>query len=212
MDDRHPNIPWIKIFFAGFVQGLIWSVASLLLGIPELIRMLSDIESWPKFFDLMWQLPLFLVGFSTLFACLAITMIAYYRFYWMRILVLTTFVLFFSVQILLLIFLPYAGIWGFIFHPLDLPVWGNVIVVGLYAAFIFWWSRIPYGLFIKYNVIGKLVGWIHKTAGETAGNRKRLQEILNDGISGSRKKRRQARKEKRAEKRHRKNQARLENE
>ena len=160
----------------------------------------------------MWKLPLFLVGFSTFFACLCMILIAYYRFYWMRILVLSTFILFFAVQILPLIFMPYIGVWGLIFHPLDLPVWGNVIVVGLYAAFIYWWSRIPYGMFIKYNVIRQLTQWIKKIASETTENRKKLQEVLDEGLSGSRKKRRQARKKKRVEKRKQKKRTTMENE
>ncbi|MBT4845038.1 MAG: hypothetical protein HON92_06345 [Planctomycetaceae bacterium] len=201
MDDRYPNIPWLKIFLSGFTVGLKWSAASLLFGIPELIRMLSDIESWHKFAELMWKLPLFLAGFSILFACAGIILIAYYRFYWMRILVITTFILFFAVQILPLIFMPYVGVWGFIFHPLDLPLWGNVIVVGIYAVFLYWWSKIPYGLFIKYNVIRKLAQWTKKLAGETTANRKKLQEILDEGFTASRKKRRKAGKEKRVDKR-----------
>ena len=211
MDDHYPNIPWLKIFLSGFMAGLIWSSASLLLGIPELVRMLSDIESWPEFVDLAWKLPLFLVAFSILFACLGIILIAYYRFYWMRVLVITIFVLFFSVHVLSLIFLPYVGVWGFIFHPLDLPLWGNVFVVGIYAVFLYWWSKIPYGLFIKYNVIRKLVQWTKKLAGETTENRRKLQEVLDEGFSASRKKRRQARKEKRVEKRKQKKRAAVEN-
>jgi hypothetical protein len=207
MDDHFPNIPWLKIFLSGFMAGLKWSAASLLLGIPELVRMLSDIESWPKFVELIWKLPMFLVAFSILFACLGIILFAYYRFYWMRILVITIFVLFFSVQILPLIFLPYVGVWGFIFHPLDLPLWGNVIIVGLYAVFLYWWSKIPYGLFIKYNVIRQLAQWTKNLAGETTKNREKLQEILDEGFSASRKKRRKARKEKRAEQRKQKKRA-----
>ncbi|MCS5629669.1 MAG: hypothetical protein NZ744_02480 [Pirellulaceae bacterium] len=163
--------------------------------------MLSDIESWHKFAELMWKLPLFLFAFSILFASLGMTLIAYYRFYWMRILVLTTFILFFAPHFLILIFMPYVGVWGFIFHPLDLPLWGNVIVLGIYAVFLYWWSKIPYGLFIKYNVIRKLVQWTKKLAGENTENRKKLQEILDEGFSASRKKRRKARKKKRVEKR-----------
>ena len=109
MDDRYPNIPWLKIFLSGFTVGLKWSAASLLFGIPELIRMLSDIESWHKFAELMWKLPLFLAGFSILFACLCMIFIAYYRFYWVRVLVLTTFILLFAPQFLILIFMPYVG-------------------------------------------------------------------------------------------------------
>jgi hypothetical protein len=207
MDDRYPNIPWLKLFVSGFIAGLTWSSASLLLGIPELIRMLSDIESRHKFTELMWKLPLFLVGFSILFACLCMIFIAYYRFYWVRVLVLTTFILLFAPQFLILIFMPYVGVWGFIFHPLDLPLWVNVIVVGIYAVFLYWWTKIPYGLFIKYNAILKLVQWTKKLAGETTENRKKLREILDEGLSASRKKRRKARKEKRVEKRKQKKQA-----
>ena len=59
----------------------------------------------------------------------------------------------------------------------------------------------PYGLFVKYNVILKLAQWTKKLAGETTENRKKLQEILDEGFSASRKKRRKARKEKRVKKR-----------
>ena len=103
--------------------------------------------------------------------------------------------------------MPYVGVWGFIFHPLDLPLWVNVIVVGIYAVFLYWWTKIPYGLFIKYNAILKLVQWTKKLAGETTENRKKLREILDEGLSASRKKRRKARKEKRVEKRKQKKQA-----
>lgn len=138
---------------------------------------------------------------------MCIILIAYYRFFWMRVLVLVTFVLFFAIQILPIIFLPYIGVWGLIFHPLDLPLWGNTIVVLFYAVFIYWWSKMPYGLFVKYNVIRKLAHWINKLASETTENRKKLQEVLDEGISGSRKKRKKARKGKRADKRKRKKQA-----
>ena len=103
--------------------------------------------------------------------------------------------------------MPYVGVWGFIFHPLDLPLWVNVIVVGIYAVFLYWWTKIPYGLFIKYNAILKLVQWTKKLAGETTENRKKLREILDEGLSASRKKRRKARKEKRVEKRKQKKRA-----
>ncbi len=138
---------------------------------------------------------------------MCIILIAYYRFFWMRVLVLVTFVLFFAIQILPIIFLPYIGVWRLIFHPLDLPLWGNTIVVLFYAVFIYWWSKMPYGLFVKYNVIRKLAHWINKLASETTENRKKLQEVLDEGISGSRKKRKKARKGKRADKRKRKKQA-----
>ena len=72
--------------------------------------------------------------------------------------------------------------------------------MGIYAVFLYWWSKIPYGLFIKYNVIRQLAQWTKKLAGETTKNREKLQEILDEGFSASRKKRRQARKEKRKQK------------
>lgn len=206
MDNQYPNIPWLKLFASGFIGGLIWSSASLLLGIPELIRMLSDIESWHKFTELLWKLPLFIVGFSILFACLCMCFIAYYRFYWVRILVLTAFILFSAVPILSIIFLPYIGAWGLVFDPPNLPVWGYVTVVGLYSLFLYWWSKMPYGLFVKYNVIRRLAQWTQQMAGNTTANRAKLQEIIDEGFSASRKKRRKIRKAKRDEKRKQKKQ------
>jgi hypothetical protein len=46
-------------------------------------------------------------------------------------------------------------------------------------AFVMYWIvKWEYAVFVKYNVIGKLFGWVARTANETSRNRLNLRKAI----------------------------------
>ena len=178
MDDDQQDVPWLKILGSGFIAGIKWVGVSLLVELPILAGMVMDLVSLQKGIRLAIGIPLIAVGMGILVALLGVIYIAYLKYRWMRLIVLTAFVLFFGVHIMMLVLIPYAMIYGFIFQPPNVPLPVFLVIIGLYAAFMYWWTRIQYGLFIKYNVIAKITGWIVRTANESKACRQTLRKYL----------------------------------
>lgn len=179
MNDDYPDIPWLKIIGSGFWHGMKWAGVSMLVGIPAMFFRIDQltVETCIRF---LFGVSVLVMGLAGLVAFLAVSHFAYYRYRWMRVLVMTVFVLFFGLQILPLLLAPYLMIWGLIVSP---PSWSLLVAVifALYGLFLYWWTKkVIYNLFVKYNVIGKLAGWIMRTANETEEYRKQLKKSLAD--------------------------------
>ncbi len=182
MDDDQLDVPWLKIIAEGFLVGSKWVVVSLVAELPVLFGMIFGLVSVEEGVRMAVGILACVAGMGVLFAVLGTIYVAYYKYRWARYLVLTAFVLFFGLPIMTLVLAPYAAIWGFIFQPLDISWPAQVLVVGGYAAFMYWWTRVQYEVFIEYNALSRLWGWISKTANETSNHRLKLRKLIARGL------------------------------
>ena len=89
-----------------------------------------------------WGIPALVAGLGCLIALMGIVMVAYMKHRWFRYLALMFVVLFFGSQIMLLIFIPYVGIYGFVVQPPS-TAWVFCLYLALYLFFLYWWSKFP---------------------------------------------------------------------
>ena len=179
MKETAIDVPWLKVFATGFKHGIKWGLASLLFELPILLGMLLGITSKEQAIWMAWGIPSMVAGLGCLLALMTIIAVAYMKHRWFRYLALMFIVLFFGSQVMLLIFVPYVGIYGFIAQPPG-SAWGFCIAVSLYAFFLYWWSKIPIAMFIKAKVHARIWRWIVETANKD--NRKGLKKFIKEEL------------------------------
>ena len=179
MKETPIDVPWLKVFATGFKHGIKWAGASLLFELPILLGMLLGLTSKEQGIRMAWGLPALIAGLGCLIALMGIIAVAYMKHRWFRYLALMIIVLFFGSQVMLLIFLPYVGIYGFIVDPPG-SAWGFSIAFSFIAFFLYWWSKIPIAMFIKAKVHGRIWRWIVETASKD--NRKGLKKFIKEEL------------------------------
>ena len=120
-------------------------------------------------------------GLGCLVALCGLGAVAYVKHRWFRYLALMIMVLFFGGPVMLLIFLPYVGIYLFVAQPPS-TAWDFCIAVSLYAFFLYWWSKISIAMFIKGKVHASIWRWIVKTANRDKANRKGLKKFIKEEL------------------------------
>ena len=178
MNDQPVDVPWLKMMAEGFGVGAKWVAASLLLELPVLIGMIFGLVSVQEGIRLALVILVIVVGMGVLFAVLGTIYLAYFKFRWARFLVLSAFVLFFAVQIFPIVVIPYVVLVLMFMDPLDIPLLGQIVVFGLYWAFMYWWTKVQYAVFFEYKAISKIVGWIMKVTNQTEEHRQKLRRML----------------------------------
>ena len=181
MKDAPIDVPWLKVFATGFKHGIKWAGVSLLFELPVLLGMLLGITSKEQAIRMAWGIPAVMAGLGCLIALMGIIAVAYMKHRWFRYLALMIMVLFFSSQVMLLIFMPYAGIYGFIVQPPS-TAWGFSIAISLYLFFLYWWSKIPIAIFVKAKVQVSIWKWIVVTANKDQANRKDLKKFIKEEL------------------------------
>lgn len=189
MNDEPVDVPWLQIMAEGFIVGAKWAGVSLLAELPILIGMIFGLVSVEEGVRLAVSILLCVVGMGVLIALLGTIYISYFKYRWARFLVLSTFVLFFAVQVMPIVVLPYVILVLMFVQPLDIPLWGQFVVIGLYCAFMYWWTKTQYVVFIKFNVISKIMGWIMKITNQTGEHRQKLRQKLRKMLEKSKSKR-----------------------
>lgn len=180
MKETAIDVPWLLVFATGIKHGIKWGLAGLLLELPTLLGMLLGLTSKEQAIRMAWEIPAVVAGLGCLIALMGIIAVAYMKHRWFRYLALMFIVLFFGSQVMLLIFLPYVGIYGFIVDPPG-SAWGFA-GVSLYAFFLYWWSKIPIAMFIKFKVHVSIWRWIVKTANKDEANRKGLKKFIKEEL------------------------------
>ena len=117
MKETAIDVPWLKVFATGFKHGIKWGLASLLFELPILLGMLLGITSKEQAIWMAWGIPSLVAGLGCLLALMSIIAVAYMKHRWFRYLALMFIVLYFGSPVMLAIFLPYVGIYGFIAEP-----------------------------------------------------------------------------------------------
>ncbi|MDP7206155.1 MAG: hypothetical protein QGH11_11320 [Pirellulaceae bacterium] len=181
MKDAPIDVPWLKVFATGFKHGIKWAGVSLLLELPVLLGMLLGITSKEQAIRMAWGIPALMAGLGCLIALMGIIAVAYMKHRWFRYLALMFIVFFFGSQVMLLIFMPYVGIYGFIVQPPS-TVWGFCIAISLYLFFLYWWSKIPIAIFVKAKVQVSIWKWIVMTANKDKANRKDLKKFIKEEL------------------------------
>ena len=181
MKETAIDVPWLKVFATGFKHGIKWAGASLLFELPILISMLLGLTSKEQAIRAAWGIPALVAGLGCLLALMGIIAVAYMKHRWFRYLALMFIVLFFGSPVMLLIFLPYVGIYVFIAEPPG-SAWGFCIAGSLYAFFLYWWSKIPIAMFIKGKVHVSIWRWIVKTANSDSANKKALKKFIKEEL------------------------------
>ena len=182
MKDAPIDVPWLKVFATGFKHGIKWAGVSLLFELPVLLGMLLGITSKEQAIRMAWGIPAVMAGLGCLVALMGIIAVAYMKHRWFRYLALMFIVLFFGSPVMLLIFLPPSGsIYGFIVDPPG-SAWGFCIAFSFIAFFLYWWSKIPIAMFIKFKVHVSIWRWIVKTANEDEANRKGLKKFIKEEL------------------------------
>ena len=179
MKDAAIDVPWLKVFATGFKHGIKGAGVSLLFELPGLLGMLLGITSKEQAIRMAWGIPAVMAGLGGLIALMGIIAVAYMKHRWFRYLALLFIVLYFGSPVMLAIFLPYVGIYGFIAQPPG-SAWGFCIAVSLYAFFLYWWSKIPIAMFIKAKVHASIWRWIVETANKD--NRKGLKKFIKEEL------------------------------
>ena len=176
MDSHQPNVPWLRVFGAGFMAGLKWGVISLVAEVFILIEMLTSGSK--ELLSMAIGVPLLLVALALLVALVGMAMFAYYRFRWMRFVALSALLLWLGVPCLILALAPYAFVFSWFFFPTGLGGVGYVVGLAVMAFVMYWVVKWEYAVFVEYNVIGKLFGWMARTANETGQNRLKLKKAI----------------------------------
>ena len=73
---------------------------------------------------------------------------------------------------------PYAFVFFGFFFPTGLGGVGYVVGLAVMAFGMYWIVKWEYAVFVKHNVIGKLFGWMVRTANETSQNRQKLKKAI----------------------------------
>jgi hypothetical protein len=135
---------------------------------------MSRRSGWPG-------IPALAAGLGCLIALCGIVMVAYMKHRWFRYLALMFMVLFFGSQIMLLIILPYVGIYGFVVQPPS-PAWVFCLCLAPYLFFLYWWPKIPIAMFIKTRIHASIWRWIVKTANKDKANKKDLKKFIKEEL------------------------------
>ena len=180
MKESPIDVPWLKVFATGFKHGIKWAGVSILFELPVLIFMLLGLTSKEQAIRMAWGIPALVAGLGCLVALLVIVVVAYMKHRWVRYLAMIIMVLFFSWPFMLLIFLPYVGIYVCVVQPPS-TAW-DCIAVSLYAFFLYWWSKIPIAMFIKGKVHASIWRWIVKTANKDKANKKDLKKFIKEEL------------------------------
>jgi hypothetical protein len=180
MNEPAIDVPWLKIFATGFKHGIKWAGVSLLFELPVLIVMLLGITSVEQAQRTAIGLVVVSAGLGCLVALCGIVAVAYMKHRWARYLTLIIMVLHFALPLTVVIFMPYVAI--FLVVQPTVMAWGEIIAISLYLFFLYWWSKIPIGLFIKARVHASLWKWIVKTAHNDTVNQKRLKKFIKEEL------------------------------
>ena len=175
------DVPWLKVFATGFKHGIKWAGVSLLVELPVLLSMIVGLTSKEQAIRMAWGIPAVVAGLACLIALCGIVAVAYMKHRWVRYIALIIMVLFFALQLTVFIFAPYVGIYGFAVHPPS-TAWGFYIAISLYLFFLYWWSKIPIGLFIKAKVHASVWRWIVETANKDKANKKDLKKFIKEEL------------------------------
>ena len=175
------DVPWLKVFATGFKHGIKWAGVSLLVELPVLLSMIVGLTSKEQAIRMAWGIPALVAGMGCLIALIGIVAVAYMKHRWVRYIALIIMVLFFALQLTVFIFAPYVGIYGFAVHPPS-TAWGFYIAISLYLFFLYWWSKIPIGLFIKAKVHASVWRWIVETANKDKANKKDLKKFIKEEL------------------------------
>ena len=181
MKDASIDVPWLKVFATGFKHGIKWAGVSLLFELPVLLGMLLGITSKEQAIRMAWGIPAVMAGLGCLVALMGTIAVAYMKHRWFRYLALMFIVFFFGSQVMLLIFMPYVGIYGFVVQPPS-TAWGFSIAISLYLFFVYWWSKIPIAIFVKAKVQVSIWKWIVVTANKNKANKKDLKKFLKEEL------------------------------
>ena len=180
MNEPAIDVPWLKIFATGFKHGIKWAGVSLLFELPVLIVMLLGITSVEQAQRTAIGLVVVSAGLGCLVALCGIVAVAYMKHRWVRYIALIIMVLFFALPLTVMIFMPYVGI--FLVGLTTVMAWGDIIAISLYLFFLYWWSKIPIGLFIKAKVHASIWRWIVETANKDKANKKGLKKFIKEEL------------------------------
>jgi hypothetical protein len=180
MKESPIDVPWLKVFATGFKHGIKWAGVSILFELPILLGMLLGLTSKEQATRMAWGIPAVVAGLGCLVALIGIVVVAYMKHRWVRYLALFIMVLFFSWPFMLLIFLPYVGIYVCVVQPPS-TAW-DCIAASVYAFFLYWWSKIPIAMFIKGKVHASIWRWIVKTANKDKANKKDLKKFIKEEL------------------------------
>jgi len=174
------DVPWLKVFATGFKHGIKWAGVSLLVELPVLLSMIVGLTSKEQAIRMAWGIPAVVAGLACLIALCGIVAVAYMKHRWVRYIALIIMVLFFALPLTVMIFMPYVGI--FLVGLTTVMAWGDIIAISLYLFFLYWWSKIPIGLFIKAKVHASIWRWIVETANKDKANKKGLKKFIKEEL------------------------------